>query len=191
MTSQYDLGDGRELVDARLAQASDPEVQEREGAEPDSSGVYLDLYKLAVEMADRVSVRRATANTFFLTVHAALLTFLNVAHPTTPVSDGASVAGQSLDKSGLVMVAIVGLLLAAAWWVMLKSYRNLNRAKFLVINAMEEQLPAQVFTQEWRHLNTGRVGFLGRYTELGTIERVVPLVFGGMYLLTIALILTV
>ncbi len=37
------------------------------------SGQYLELYKLAVEMADRVSARRATANAFFLTVNTALL----------------------------------------------------------------------------------------------------------------------
>lgn len=37
------------------------------GSQPLPEG-YLDLYKLAVEMADRVSARRTTANTFFLTV---------------------------------------------------------------------------------------------------------------------------
>ena len=33
----------------------------------------LDIYKLAVEMADRVSSRRATANAFFLTVNTGLV----------------------------------------------------------------------------------------------------------------------
>jgi hypothetical protein len=37
---------------------------------------YLELYKLAVEMADRVSARRSTANAFFLTINTALLTFI-------------------------------------------------------------------------------------------------------------------
>jgi hypothetical protein len=42
-----------------------------------ASEQYLELYKLAVEMADRVSARRATANAFFLTVNTALLAFVS------------------------------------------------------------------------------------------------------------------
>jgi hypothetical protein len=38
---------------------------------------YLELYKLAVEMAERVSARRATTNAFFLTVNTALLAFVS------------------------------------------------------------------------------------------------------------------
>ncbi|MGW1594955.1 RipA family octameric membrane protein [Streptomyces sp. NPDC002343] len=46
----------------------------------------LDLYKLAVEMADRVSARRGTANAFFLSVQTALVTVLgfSVPRPTLP-----------------------------------------------------------------------------------------------------------
>ena len=32
---------------------------------------YFELYKLAVEMADRVSARRSLANSFFLTINTA------------------------------------------------------------------------------------------------------------------------
>ena len=42
-----------------------------------STQQYLELYKLAVEMADRVSARRAAANAFFLTVNTALLAFVS------------------------------------------------------------------------------------------------------------------
>lgn len=42
-----------------------------------ASQQYVELYKLAVEMADRVSARRATANAFFLTVNTALLAFVS------------------------------------------------------------------------------------------------------------------
>src|SRR3712207_8287315 len=41
-----------------------------------------------------------------------------------------------------------------AWWFTLRSYRDLNRAKFAVINAMEERLPARIFTQEWMQLRS-------------------------------------
>jgi hypothetical protein len=191
MTSPYRRDEDQELVDAGPAQPGRAEVEplDRGSVEGNPSDTYLDLYKLAVEMADRVSVRRAAANTFFFTINAALLTFSNVVKPTAPVSDAVPGAEQPLDKAGLVMVAVVGLLLAGAWWFTLRSYRDLNRAKFVVINAMEERLPARIFTQEWTQLRK-RAGLLGRYTEFGMIERVVPLLFGAMYLITIALVLT-
>ncbi len=67
---------------------------------------YLELYKLAVEMADRVSARRATANAFFLTVNTALLAFVS-----------------SRSLNALWLVALAGIALSATWWVLLKSYR--------------------------------------------------------------------
>jgi hypothetical protein len=42
----------------------------------------LDLYKMAVEMADRVSARRSTANAFFLTAEAALVAVIGLATPS-------------------------------------------------------------------------------------------------------------
>jgi hypothetical protein len=38
----------------------------------DDTGTILELYKTAVEMADRTSARRAGANSFFLTLNTAL-----------------------------------------------------------------------------------------------------------------------
>src|SRR4051794_34978490 len=74
----------------------------------------LELYKLAVEMADRISARRALANTFFLTVNTGLAALLG---------------GKELRW----YVAVAGLVFALAWWWLLQTYRKLNRAKFEVI----------------------------------------------------------
>jgi len=126
---------------------------------------HLELYKLAVEMADRVSARRATANAFFLTVNTALLAF---------VSSG------SLDM--LWLVALAGMALSGTWWVLLKSYRNLNAAKFSVITEMENNLDAKIFGDEWKRLKENRAqGRLGRYAEFGAVERFVPLIFVVLY----------
>jgi hypothetical protein len=128
-------------------------------------GQYLELYKLAVEMADRVSARRATANAFFLTVNTALLAF---------VSSG-------LDDM-LWLVALAGIALSGTWWVLLKSYRDLNAAKFSVITQMENNLEAKIFDDEWKRLKEKRPeGWRGRYAEFGTVERFVPLIFAALY----------
>jgi hypothetical protein len=126
---------------------------------------YLELYKLAVEMADRVSARRATANAFFLTVNTALLAF---------VSSG------SLNV--LWLVALAGIALSVTWAVLLKSYRDLNAAKFSVITEMENNLDAKIFDDEWKRLKENRQeGWWSRYAEFGTVERFVPLIFAALY----------
>jgi len=137
---------------------------------------YFEMYKLAVEMADRVSVRRITVNSFFLTVNtgaAALLGMQNV--------------------SGYLAAA--GLAFSSLWWTLLKSYRSLNHAKFKIIVAMEEQLPARIYGDEWELLHRDRVGFslrpavlrswLAQYRGLGFIERIVPGVFMAIYLVAL------
>ena len=144
----------------QVAERSHPE-----GSLPDG---YLELYKLAVEMADRVSARRTAANSFFLAVQTALVTLLGV--------DGLSQQA----------VAGAGLVLAGAWWLLLRSYRKLNGAKFQVITEMEMQLPVAVFTHEWTALKSGgpavKRRLRDRYAELGVVEQVVPAIFAVIYL---------
>jgi hypothetical protein len=126
---------------------------------------YLDLYKLAVEMADRVSARRATANAFFLTVNTALLAFVS-----------------TRSLKALWMVALAGIALSATWAVLLKSYRDLNGAKFSVITEMENNLEVKIFDDEWKRLKEKRTGsWRERYAEFGTVERLVPLIFAALY----------
>ncbi len=133
----------------------------------------LELYKLAVEMADRISARRALANTFFLTVNTGLVALLG---------------GRNLRW----YVAAAGIMFALAWWWLLQSYRKLNAAKFEVINAIEPRLPFQLFSDEWDRLKTKKAplklwpprnmwAWLNGYHELGTAERIVPLAFAAIY----------
>jgi hypothetical protein len=132
------------------------------GATPTS---ILDLYKLSVEMADRVSARRGAANNFFLTVQTALVTVLG-----------------ALDEESWVAPA-AGIVLSVAWWRLLLSYRDLNRAKFTAIDHLERQLPARPLADEWAALHPAgdTPSRLRRYTELGAIERLVPWIFAALY----------
>ena len=70
-------------------------------------------------------------------------------------------------------------MVACTWWLQLRSYRDLNRAKFDVITRIErDYLEPRIFTDEWDSLKKDRVpGWRKRYAELGTVERVVPLIF--------------
>lgn len=142
----------------------------------------LELYKLAVEMADRVSARRGTANAFFLSLQTAFVGLVGFGFP-------------ELAKSpwwAALAVSMAGVTLSATWWLQLRSYRDLNAAKFKGINKIEERLPVKIFADEWEALRRDPVvGWRKRYAELGTSERVVPLVFIAAHLLLLAGTLTV
>jgi hypothetical protein len=137
------------------------------------SGNYFELYKLAVEMADRISVRRGIANSFFLTVNTALMALLGT-------------------QDARWYPAAAGIVMCVTWWALLKSYRDLNRAKFEIILAMETRLPTRVYGDEWARLRKEPVRFglrsaalrawLSQYRELGYIERIVPWIFIIIYL---------
>jgi hypothetical protein len=136
--------------------------------EPNQRSEVLELYKLAVEMADRVSARRGTSNAFFLSVQSALVTLVGFGIPKLSQSPWWVPAA----------VALAGVTLSATWWMQLRSYRDLNGAKFTVINKLEDRLPIKIFADEWEVLKRDPVpGWRKRYAELGTSERVVPLVF--------------
>ena len=125
----------------------------------------LDIYKLAVEMADRISARRAIASSYFITAQSALV---------------ALVAVVSKDRWAL---AAPGLVLAATWWLLLRSYRRLNTEKYKVIQEMEKLLPASPFQDEWDALKPQGGGrWRDRYVELGILERVVPAVFAVIFI---------
>ncbi|MFP3397661.1 hypothetical protein SB749_15125 [Brevibacterium sp. SIMBA_078] len=137
----------------------------------------MEQYKLAVEMADRVSARRGIANAYFLTVNTTLVAVL-----------GLRPAG---EQAAWLSVAVcgAGVVVAACWWFLLRNYRRLNEVKFIVINRIEdEHLPVKVFKDEWAMLGgddppPGRAGRIRAGLEqLGGVERIVPVVFGLLYL---------
>jgi hypothetical protein len=158
----------------------------------DDTSAILELYKTAVEMADRTSARRAGANSFFLTLNTALAAVVGiVSSARKPPSQGSL---PSYDAFGLVSTAIAGVVLALVWWALLRYYRRLNAAKFKVINTLEERLPASPYKDEWAILHpaptssdTKSSGWTRwwrrevKHREATVVEQVVPFVFMGIY----------
>jgi hypothetical protein len=146
---------------------------EAQPAKADLPENYLELYKLAVEMADRISARRGVANSFFLTVNTGIVAVL-------------------ASRDVRWYLAVAGIVFSVTWWALLRSYRELNSAKFEVILMMEERLPVRLYGDEWARLGREPVRFgvrrgillpwLMQYRELGRVERVVPWVFVVIYL---------
>lgn len=129
----------------------------------------LEQYRLYVEMADRVSARRLSANTFFLSVNTAVLAFLSAARQV-----GGSSAG------GWILIAcIAGGVLCFTWYRLIRSYRDLNSGKFRVIHAVEQRLPVALYGAEWTALSKGKDRKL--YWPLTHIEVLVPWIFLALY----------
>jgi hypothetical protein len=155
------------MPDPRSAPKSAP-GEDLPVAVPEPSRSLLEIYKLSVEMADRVSARRGLANAFFLSIQTAFVGAVGISL--------VDLRQEPLWTAPLIAVA--GVAISMTWWLQLRSFRDLNRAKFEVINAIEVQLPVQIFTDEWRYLTQTPVpSWRTRYVELGFSERMIPWVF--------------
>ena len=128
----------------------------------------LEQYKLYVEMADRISARRGLANSFFLTLNTGIVGVLAANVPTGPMEWWLAIP----------LVAVLGE--CFAWFYLMRSYRLLNAAKYRVVGALEERLPASPFWRaEWWELGEGQDRT--RYWPLSHIERWIPMLFALVY----------
>lgn len=132
----------------------------------------LEIYKLHAELADRVSQRREGANRLYASVLSGLLVFLAAA---LRFGAGNLSVGALLTFSGLV-----GVLLVVAWFIVIRSYRQLNTGKFKALHELEKKLPYPFFAREWEILNEGRD--FRRYWRLTTVENFLLVVFGLLFL---------
>jgi len=140
----------------------------------------MEQYKLYIEMADRVSARRSTANTFFLAANTLLISIFGAI-----VGKDASCPNSNWMLFPLF--AVSGLSFSVAWFHIVRSYGQLNSGKFKVIHKIEEKLPLALFKAEWTILAKGRDPKL--YRPLTDVERYAPLTFAMLYLLVLLILL--
>jgi hypothetical protein len=132
----------------------------------------LEQYKLYVEMADRISARRNLANTFFLTLHTAIISAVGFTYEKGP----------ALENRYFILLPLAAILaLCYTWWRMVKSYRQLNTAKYQVVGEFETRLPARpYYSAEWKAIGEGKNPKL--YLPLTHVENWVPIIFGLIYI---------
>lgn len=134
------------------------------------SAHILEIYKLYVEMADRVSSRRHSANSFFLTINTALVALLG--YNRLSIS-----AATNLERH--LLVALSGMALCFLWYRIIRSYRDLNSAKFKVIHEIENHLPLRPYDAEWTAVGRGKDPKL--YLPVTRIEMLIPWAFLAMH----------
>jgi len=133
--------------------------------------LILEEYKLYVGTAEKVSDRRHSTNSYFLTINSVVLGL-----------SGYFIA--SGMKAMYIAIPVIGLLISILWFEMICNYRRLNKAKFDVIHEIEKRLPISLFKMEQDILERSK------YRKLSKIENCVPLVFLIFYLAILAFTLS-
>ena len=133
----------------------------------DKDQQLLEIYKLHAELADSISKQRVAANRFYMLVFSGLAVLFS-----------AFLQRKNGVPLGWLMVGfgLFGTLLASAWYIVICSFRQLNRGKFKVLHELEKKLAFPFFKREWDLLTKGA----GRknYRRLTRVEAFVPIIFG-------------
>ena len=119
-------------------------------------------YRMFVETSEALVARRQGVNTFFLSVNSAILAVVGLL-----LRDGESADLESAMIAGL---GLVGVALCSVWRRLIKSFGQLNTAKFAVILAIEKRLPARMFAAEWAALEHGAMYASFTETEGRTVR---------------------
>ncbi|UJB73426.1 hypothetical protein HRE53_32875 (plasmid) [Acaryochloris sp. 'Moss Beach'] len=106
----------------------------------------LEVYKLYVEMADRIGARRQAANSFFLSINTAIFTLTGYIQ----------LANNQRGKEFFLSISFAGIILCYQWFRLVRSYKGLISGKFKVIHEIEKCLPLRPYDMEWKVLGMGK-----------------------------------
>jgi hypothetical protein len=140
----------------------------------DTKDPRLALFELYLATAEKVSDRRAQANSWMLSVNSAIIALYGYLQ-----ADKMAV-GATQKMVWLWAIPAAGAIVCLAWVALLTSYRKLNRAKFAVLTEIEADLPIPPFTREREAYRRDR------RRSLSTVERLIP----GCFVLLYAIMLS-
>ena len=122
--------------------------------------ILLAQWQTCVEMANAISERRDTMNNLFVTLNLAIVTAISFMWDTKTI-----------------FLLIAGIIVCIVWILFIQNFREMNRAKFEVINKIEVRLPIKAFDDEWKSLKKSK-----KYIEGTKLEKVLPFAFGILYI---------
>lgn len=155
------------IAEALFAERISPEEY---GSQQTYQNHLIEQYKLYVQMADHISTRRQSAGSFFLSINTAVLAFSSYVQ---------SVGTQASLTELQGLISFAGIALCYMWYRLIRSYRDLNTAKFKVIHEIERRLPVSPYDAEWQAVGRGENAAL--YLPFTHIEIGIPWVFMGLH----------
>jgi hypothetical protein len=142
----------------------------RRVGETPPSILFLEQYRLYLQLVDKIGDRRQSANSFFLSINTGLCALMGYMFAR-------EVPGHL--RLLLWVIPFPGILISYFWFRLVRSYRYLNAAKFRVVEAIEEQLPLAPFTAEWIALR--KEANARQYVPLTNLEVWIPRCFMILY----------
>jgi hypothetical protein len=137
---------------------------------------YLEQYKIYLETLDRISERRQTANSFFLSLNTGICGLLGYLF---------SKDSDPELKCFCWILPVAGIFLSVFWLRLVTSYRQLNTGKFVVLHLVEKHLPLAPYGAEWIALAKGKDRKV--YLPLTHVEVWIPRLFILMYIIFIVI----
>lgn len=128
----------------------------------------LEQYKIYVESAQRISERRLHAGNFFLAINSSLVAVFGI------------VLSSFRHHRWNAAIPLTGIIVSFVWLRLVKSYKDLNTTKFVVIHELESYLPAALFKHEWQVCGHGDPK---KYRPVTHTEQWIPGVFMAFYLI--------
>ena len=104
----------------------------------------IEIYKLQAQLANNISNRRITINRFYILVISGLVLIFPVYFRLPPEMQKLV----SIDLL-IVSVALLGITLSTAWFVLINSNIRLSMLKYEALKRLEDKLEYQFFKDEW------------------------------------------
>ena len=132
----------------------------------------IELYKVIVASSEQLIQRRQSMNAFFIAAIGSLLAFAGA------LIKFGNIESKNLSFLVVLLLSITDLILCYSWYNLIDNYGKLNKAKFRVINKIEEKLSVQIFSAEWVALGKGLRH--DKYRSFTSTEKNIPKGFAGL-----------
>ncbi|MEA4912969.1 MAG: hypothetical protein VB061_00150 [Christensenella sp.] len=129
----------------------------------------VEQYKLLLSTSESLIERRQKLTTTFLAIFSVLL----------PVLTFMLSQKMPFMNVGSAIISLICILLCFSWRNAINSYGKSNAAKFAILEEMEKQFPAAMFSAEWIVLKKTT----SRYRSYTSRETLIPLLFVTVYAL--------
>ena len=123
----------------------------------------LEIYKLYLDLSDKLSARRLSVNSFFLTLNSFIIGLLGY---------GKLSFSSTITPEFYWIISILGMTICVVWFKIIHAYKHIMRSKFMVIHRIEQHLPLAAYEAEWQLLRENH-----GYQPLTHFEMVVPWIF--------------
>lgn len=135
----------------------------------DNDDIIVEQWAKAVEMADATIDKRHNSNNVYMSIEVAIIAVFSF-----------------INSWWNYALAVVGIMVAIAWFMSVRSYKALSKAKYDIINQIEDLLPVKPFKYEWELIKSNM-----SYHHVTSFESYLPIVFGFLYVaIIIGLIVT-